>query len=422
MTTPPDVDRNAGMESYAGDAPPCHARVKALPEDFRVEEALGGLEVGQEPGAGLFPLYKVEKRKVDTLHLERELSAAVRSRVSFAGLKDKRAVAVQYFTPSSSRATTPPLIEGDRFRAELVGYVDRPLSRGMIAGNMFRLTLRDCCHDIGDRIAETFEIVRRGRAPNFYGLQRFGASGALTHRVGKALVKQSFAEAVRMLIAEPRAGDDARTAEARELMARQRYSDGAKLFAKGQDTEAAVASWLGRKPDDWVGALRAIPIRLRRLYAQAYQSYIFNRSLSLAARRGLDISSAERGDNWGEVSEDTLSVTKVHGVKEPLEPGGVPLIQFAGYAYRDYGSRFDSCVGEVMADEGVAPKEFYVEGMQEVSVEGGFRRPHIAARDMAFEVDGDVARLSFVLARGEYATVLVREAVKPTDPQSQGFA
>ncbi len=422
MTSPPEVETSVGMGAYGSGTPRCRARIKRDPEDFQVEESLYGVEVESSWREGLLPLYRVEKRGMDTLHLERELAAVLKSRVSFAGMKDKRAVAVQFVTPTSSRAERPPSAGGHGFTATLAGYVNRPVTRGMVAANSFRVVLRECCGEMAETVAEVRGTLDDGRLPNYYGLQRFGGSGALTHRVGAAILRGKFAEAVELMLLEPRSSDDERAMSAREAFARGMYSDGASLLPRGRDVEKAVARRLEERAGDHLAALRAVPINLRKLYTQAYQSYLFNRALTMAMNRGLDIANAEAGDNWGEVSPDGMVLRKVHGVKEPMAQGAVPLFQFAGYAYRNYGSRFDSCLEEVMAEEGVRPREFYSKEMQELSVEGGFRRPGLTAREFSQEQTGDTMRLGFRLARGEYATVLLREIVKPDDPVSQGFA
>jgi len=155
---------------------------------------------------------------------------------------------------------------------------------------------------------------------------------------------------------------------------------------------------------------------------QAYQSYLFNKTLSLACTQGLDISRYLVGDNWSELSDDGLATPKVRGVKDPAPSSAVPMIQLVGFAYRNYGSRFDRCLEEVMSGEGVSPREFYVKPMQEVSAEGGFRRPHMAVVSPQYSCSGGRADLSFVLASGQYATILLREMVKPPDPEAAGFA
>lgn len=422
MSAVPEADRAVGMWAYATRGPPCRALAKASAEDFRVEEVAPDLQLAKEWRPGTFPLYRVEKRSIDTLHMERSLADALKSRVSYGGMKDKRAVAVQYVTPTSTRSLRPEKVVRERFTAELVGFVPRPLSRGMVRGNRFTVVLKDCCTEVGSRVSEAFALATQCRMPNFYGFQRFGAREAGTHEIGRALVRQDFQEAVRTMLLRPRASDDEATVGAREAMEEGRFEEGASMLPPHQDMERAVARRLASAPGDWAEALRAVPLRVRRLYVQAYQSYLFNRTLSLALERGLDISVYSKGDNWGRPSGDGLSVAKVGGVRDPPPEPAVPMVQVVGYAYRNYGSRFDSCVEQVIREEGVAAREFYVKEMQEVSAEGGFRMAHMAVADANFECSGATAELRFTLGRGEYATVLLREIVKPADPAASGLA
>jgi tRNA pseudouridine13 synthase len=422
LTTVPEAERAIGIETYASAGAPCGALAKSTDEDFRVEEFIPSLEITKEDRPDYYPLYRVEKRSIDTLHMERALGEAIRSRLSYGGMKDKRAVAVQYVTPTSTKSLRPARVVGEKFTAELVGFIPRPLSRGMIRGNRFTIVLRECCTDVAERVEEVFELARSRRVPSFFGFQRFGARGTGSHLIGKALVRQDFKEAVSLLLLKPCASDDEVTREAKMIMSDGRFSEGARMLSPHQDIERMVARHLSSKPQDWTGALRAIPMKLRRIYVQAYQSFIFNRTLSLALERGLDISRYEVGDNWSEASEDGLVTSRVRGVRDSAPSSSVPMVQLVGFAFRDYGSRFDSCLVEVMTQERISAKEFYVKQMQEVSAEGGFRRPHIAIEDELHVCTGDRAVLSFTLAKGQYATVLLREVMKPADPAIAGLA
>ena len=425
MTVVPEVERAIGIETYASTGAPCRATAKSSEEDFRVEELIPKMEIANEDRPDYYPLYRVEKRSIDTPHMERSLGEALRSRLSYGGMKDKRAVTVQYVTPTSTKSLRPARVVKERFTAQLVGFVPRPLSRGMVRGNRFTIVLRGCCADMAARMEEAFALARLRRLPSFFGFQRFGAREAGTHLIGRALVRQEFEEAVSLMLLKPRTTDDEATRAARSAMADGHYSEGAKALPAHQDVERIVARRLSSKPEDWTGALRAVPVKLRRLYVQAYQSFIFNRTLSLALAKELDISRYEAGDNWSEVTEDGLVTSRVRGVRDPTPSSpssSVPMVQLAGYAYRNYGSRFDSCLEEVMAQERVSAKEFYLKQMQEVSAEGGFRKPHIAIWDSSCAYSGDRADMSFTLAKGQYATVLLREVVKPADPAGAGLA
>jgi tRNA pseudouridine13 synthase len=393
LTEPPPVDAEAGMEVYATRGERCRGMAKSRPEDFRVMESISLAGTSTEAKDGYFPLYRVEKKGIDTMHMARELSAELKGKVSFAGLKDSRAVAVQYVTPTSTRTRRPESVVTDRFRAELVGYLPKPLTRGSLVGNRFDVILRGCCSEVGPRLEEAVAAAVQRKVPNYFGLQRFGVGGAGTHRIGRALVLGDFRGAVQLILGSGRDGD----------------------------IEKAVAKELERHPGGWQGALRRIHVRLRRLYVQAYQSFIFNRALSQALTDGEDISAYRKGDNWAELSEDGLVSSYPKSVKATPEGSAAPLMQMVGYAFRDYGSRFDAHVKNVLGDEGVSPGQFFIKEMQEISAEGGFRRPHLAIADPSWSTEGDTASLAFTLARGQYATVLLREILKPDDPVNSGM-
>jgi len=410
------------MHDYASEAPPCGAQAKASEDDFRVEEVVSLDRLSSEAKPGLYPVYRVEKRSIDTMHMEEELAAALGSKVSYGGLKDKKAVAIQYVTPTSARSRKPDEVFRPDFSAKLVGYLPAPITRGSILGNRFDVMLRRCCPGIRESVSVAYELARRGKLPNFFGYQRFGVPGIGTHRIGRAMVKRRFEEVVELMLLTPKVNDDDGTSAARDAMAKGEFRRGAQLLPPGQDLERKVALKLAEAPEDSIGAIRGVPVKMRRLYVQAYQSYIFNRTLSLAVEGAIDISGAQPGDNWSELVADGALDPKVRGSKETPADGALPVVQLAGFAYRDYGSRFDALTSKVMGDEGVAARDFYIKEMQEASAEGGFRPAHMLVSKPAIEVTGADASLSFTLARGQYATVLLREIIKPHDPRESGLA
>ncbi|MBC8502960.1 MAG: tRNA pseudouridine(13) synthase TruD, partial [Nitrosopumilus sp.] len=65
----------------------------------------------------------------------------------------------------------------------------------------------------------------------------------------------------------------------------------------------------------------------------------------------------------------------------------------------------------------IAPKDFFIKEMQEVSSEGGFRQAAIHCSDYLSENNN----VEFSLSRGSFATILLREIMKPSDPLTAGF-
>jgi tRNA pseudouridine13 synthase len=418
---PPEVDVDSGLLTYSTGGSRHEGRLRNSFQDFQVQELISLEDVVPVRAPGLVPVYRVTKAGVDTPHVAMEMAAMIKSEVSFAGLKDKNATVVQYVSARSSRASAPAELRGSRWEARLAGF-SKPVTRALLTGNRFRI-LVETSEDIGAGVEECFRACAERRVANFYGYQRFGLKGGVNRRVGKAIVEKDFARATALVLSEPREGEGAEAGEARRLCGEGRYGEAVGLFSPLQDMERRVASHLARRPDDHVGALRRMPIPIRRLLVNAYQAYLFNLALSRAVDRGVDLSSARSGDNWARVKEGGLAVGRVHGVKEEV-PGGaeaVPLVQIVGYAYRNYGSRFDAVLAEVIEEERVSPASFYVKEAEEMSSEGGFRPAPLLSSDRSFERDKRGFVLEFSLGKGEYATVLLREVLKPEQPQLAGF-
>lgn len=157
-------------------------RLRARPEDFRVDE-----DLGFEPDGGVaHVLLHVEKTGRDTLGVARELArlAGVPPRdVGFAGLKDRHAVTTQWFTvPQRGPAAGWRSAAGDGWRVLEAAPHSRKLRRGALRGNRFRLVVRDVDGASAALEARWREIVRRG-VPNYFGPQRFGREAGNLDRV-----------------------------------------------------------------------------------------------------------------------------------------------------------------------------------------------------------------------------------------------
>src|SRR5215813_11596915 len=120
-----------------------HGRLRVEPEDFVVEEDLGFAP----SGAGPHVLLKVRKRNANTEWVARELARAIGCRpgdVGFAGLKDRRAVAIQWFSVPKPRASpgrpAPALadlaaVRGEGFEVLEAHAHAKKFPRGALSGN-----------------------------------------------------------------------------------------------------------------------------------------------------------------------------------------------------------------------------------------------------------------------------------------------
>ena len=125
-------------------------------------------------------LLRVRKQDCNTEWVAGELArrAGCRPRdVGYAGLKDRRAVAVQHFTvPADHLGGDPRKWSGAGWAVEAAERARKKLKRGALGGNRFELLLR-----VPARarwvVAAGFERALRRGVPNYFGPQRFGRRG-----------------------------------------------------------------------------------------------------------------------------------------------------------------------------------------------------------------------------------------------------
>ncbi len=146
-------------------------------EDFEVEE----LDGFAPTGSGEHLLLTIEKRGENTAFVARRLAqwAGVEERaIGYAGLKDRHAVARQRFSVHLPRRVAPDLaaLESPQVRVLAHAWHAKKLPRGALAGNRFRIALRDVAGDRGEIEARLQGMAGRG-VPNYFGGQRFGREG-----------------------------------------------------------------------------------------------------------------------------------------------------------------------------------------------------------------------------------------------------
>ena len=162
---------------YAHGRPVSHARIRSVPEDFRVDEILGFVADGE----GEHLLLQVEKRGANTAWVARQLAriAGLRTRdVSYAGRKDRNAVTVQHFTVWLGKRPEPDwtAIDDSEFRILSVQRHRRKLRLGALQGNRFRLIVRELAGPTS-ALEERLQAIRDRGVPNYFGEQRFGRDG-----------------------------------------------------------------------------------------------------------------------------------------------------------------------------------------------------------------------------------------------------
>jgi tRNA pseudouridine13 synthase len=415
MASIPQIDSRAGIDCYCTSFAGTGGSIKHGSEGFMVSELVDeSLDVSLSyDEKHRYPLYVLEKQDIDSNHALFEIERELHMRFRVMGIKDAKAVTTQYAGMERVMRNPPAELRSRHTRLTLRGFTKHPLEKRFLAGNKFEIRV----YNVRSSDLSGF-VPQISKVGNFYGLQRFGSERLVTHLVGREIVKRNFTQAVELLLSYTTEFDSQMSREIRNRCTDPRnYQQVLKMLPRGMDIERQVLSALvaGRNA---IAALRAVPIMIRRLFVQAYQAYIFNRCLSRAIMRGEDLLQPQAEDLCFEM-EGRITFGRIIKYNPHSNTKLVPAIRMAGYSFQPGKGRFENITRAILHEEKVAPKDFYIKEMQELSQQGGFRQASLWCTDFWYE--RDPLRVSFKLPKGSYATTLLREIIKPDDPIRSGF-
>jgi tRNA pseudouridine13 synthase len=190
------------------------------------------------------------------------------------------------------------------------------------------------------------------------------------------------------------------------------YEEALRCFPPKLVYEREMLSHLAKRPKDFLGAFYRLPKKLRQLFVQAYQSYLFNKFLSQRILRGLSLKEARR-------EEYKLAI-------DGIECLAIPLI---GYKQSVSMGEQGEIEKEILRNEEVTPQDFKIDAMPQISSPGGLRTALTPLIGLVIEdprkddanPNSKMVSLGFTLRKGSYATIILREFMKPSSPIRAGF-
>ncbi len=335
------------------DLPGVGGRIKAVPEDFEVEE----IPAYPASGQGDFLYLWIEKRDLGAEYFVRQVARRLDvpvGEVGTAGLKDRHAVTRQMVSVPVRAESRLAQLDGDGVRLLSVSRHGNKLKPGHLHGNRFRVLIRDAGPAADATAAPILDRLRREGMPNFYGPQRFGRDGE-TVLLGMALLHH-----------EP--------------------------------------------PPAHLPRVNLRNPFLRKLTLSAAQAALFNHTLARRMADGLlrRVLSGDVMAKWPFggmfTAEDVIREQERFDTRETVTAG--PM----------FGRKMFAAAGEaagreaaVLQDAGLTVESFHGFGKL---LSGTRRHNLIYLDDLAAESEPDGLRLTFTLPAGCYATVLLREVMK----------
>jgi tRNA pseudouridine13 synthase len=431
----PEIENKIGINLYSTDTEGLGGRLRQEVEDFVVRE-ITNREEGKE---GKYLILEITKRDWDTHHLTRTLAKILQisqKRIGVAGTKDKRALTTQKISIFDIDASEVENIHLKDIELKVLGRSRKSIELGDLWGNDFIITIRDIASSPEEtkKLLDmtTNEIQAQSGVPNFFGIQRFGSIRPVTHLVGKAIVEGDFEKAALLYIAEPFPDEPDDTKKARQFVKETLdFKEGLKIYPLRLGHERAMMNHLIANPNDFAGAFLVLPKNLYKMFVHGYQSYIYNIILCRRIEKGLPLNQAVEGDivcfknNAGlpdSSKTEKVAVDTVAAVNRLIKRNRAFITApLPGYS-TEFASGIPGEIEQEVLQELKVPLEgFDITEIPEMSSKGT-RREVLLQAEPKFELAADElnpgkskAVLEFMLPKGSYATIVLREYMK-VDP------
>ena len=408
-----DSEREIGISGYVSSGSGFPGRIKNTPEDFSVDE-IPRLPPADDKGKYL--IFRARIRNWDTNHFVIELAKNLgisKKIITYAGTKDKNAVKTQYFCINTAHGFPENFHMKDveilsSFRSNVM------LRLGDLMGNSFRIRVYSE-GVMDDRIrAINEEVDSKGGFPNFFGPQRFGATRPITHRVGKFILESNFHAALMEYLVDPEFDheeyriDFLRTGDVKKAL---------ESYPKHLGFERTILTHMDSGQDE-KEVFRIFPRNLSMIFVHAYQSYLFNRLLSMRLESDGSLWEFLEGDiaypvdrYFNPDKDKPIPVTRynLEKMNDLSRKDSVrPTLPVFGYDSVFSQGEQGEVERKLLDDQKISLSSFRIPEMPELSSKG--ERRIISARPVDMNVSDNV--LSFSLGRGIYATSLIREYFK----------
>jgi len=443
-----EIEEFVGIEAYAFPKyVGIGGRYKHSYKDFIVKEITKTGEIltdsdeddwiRSDQDSDTYTTFILQKNNKDTFEAINLLSKTLKiptSKFSYSGLKDKRSISLQQIAIKGDYGKDLLNLRIPDISISNIQYSSKPIRIGSNKGNYFVITIRaiEKEADFNDNATNLLNLISEFGFLNYYGLQRFGTFRPNSHLIGQYLLKGEFKSVFDEFVLQLYSSESEASQKVRKKLKLDHDLQWAfNNFPISLNYERMMIHHLINNPGDFQGSTNRLPKSLIRLLISSFQSYIFNRLISLRVKRGYSVFEPVKGDVISILDEtdgDLTRVTYVYGnkydqylLKALKMARGAIVAPLIGYDtdLKNFPF-FEKLFNDLLEEENFDVSIFNSDYLKKFEFKGAFRA--IMNKPSEFQIleigEDDTfsgkmkMKVKFSLKSGSYATMLLRELMK----------
>ncbi|MFX0071110.1 MAG: tRNA pseudouridine(13) synthase TruD [Candidatus Hermodarchaeota archaeon] len=384
-----------------------------------------------------FNLIKINKDSFDAF---REISKALkipRDLIYYSGLKDKCSISVQKVSIAGNYLDKIKKlkIRDSFFRS--IRSSKKPVKIGDNWGNNFTITIRniDNKKSLNESINSIIKYLLKHGFPNYYGLQRFGIYRPNSHLVGRYLLEGRYKEAFEEFVTKIYPTENETLQKIRNnLKMDGDFRKAYEILPRSLYYERIMVKHLINNPNDYEGCFKVLHKDIINLLISAFQSFIFNKMLSLRIKKGIPLTNPIKGDTISILEENNDHITQIKyvlGAKKGLYDKYLTkaidlnrariILPIVGYETNlSEFPLMKNILTESLEQEGIDINIFNSKLLNQYDFKGAFRAMMMKPTGLrVIELTKDnlypgkmKLKIEFSLLKGSYATMILRELIK----------
>jgi tRNA pseudouridine13 synthase len=393
--------------------------------------------IRSDQDSNIYTSFILKKHNKDTFEAINLLGRALkvpRNKISYSGLKDKRSISLQKIAIKGDYGEALLNLRIPDISISNIQYSSKPIRIGSNKGNYFVITIRDIEKkaNLKEFATKILDLISKYGFLNYYGLQRFGTFRPNSHLIGQYLLKGAFQKVFDEFVLQLYSSESENSRKVRkELRINNDLQWAYNNFPISLNYERMMIRHLIDNPGDFQGSTNRLPTSLIRLLISSFQSYLFNKMISLRVKRGYSVFEPVKGDLISildDTNGDLTQVAYIYGnsfdpyllkaLKMNRAAIVAPLIGYDTDLKRF--PFFEKLFNDLLEQEDFDVSIFNSVYFREFEFKGAFRaimnKPNgLQIIDLTEDdrFSGKMKmKIKFSLKSGSYATMLLRELMK----------